>query len=426
VDTSTFTRGRIRVRAPSKKLSDLQKLCIAHAMRYSDGPFQQEPNCSRLHRDYIFAPTHSLQSELCMILQDRYFLLLDVNFTSAADISPDDIAKEISFDDYKYHTTPWSSMEHSFDPSKYVTAHEVAFAPKGDHSANVSIWFDAFTVKLEQSQIKRSRRLKQKKKTQTRNDHTHPNANGALISRTSSSVFPTGPPDIDPFVPMLPAEDQDKSNDLIMAIMQHRIEYIILNSCLSVNEDQKKKLYLRMKELQKTYMSMAKFHEKWTWPKREGMGHVTVTTKAPPGNIMPYIPLKNNKKNPCMHTWHAFTQTIGALNAQADCPVQSPVASDTKRLGIFLSLDGSIPRTNHGGQVRLPHILSNMGASQIGIVHGSREMDITWNEILLGQPENGVWEAALRLHNKKTETPISNANNKARDTPLSTIPFVQA
>ena len=39
----------------------------------------------------------------------------------------------------------------------------IAFGPKGDHFANVSIWFDVLPIKLEQSQIKRSRRLKQKK-----------------------------------------------------------------------------------------------------------------------------------------------------------------------------------------------------------------------------------------------------------------------
>mmetsp|Transcript_543 Transcript_543/g.1198 ORF Transcript_543/g.1198 Transcript_543/m.1198 type:complete len:358 (-) Transcript_543:396-1469(-) len=357
-----------------------------------------------------------------MILQDRYFLLLEVNFTSTSELSPEDVVKEISFDDYKSRTTPWSPTGHLFDPSKCVTAHEVAFAPKGDHNANVSIWFNALPVKLEQSQIKRSRRLKQKKKAQIRNDHTRPNTNGALISRTSSADFPTGPPDIDPFVPMLPAEDNDDIHCLIMAIMEHHIDSIILNNCSAVDEEQKKKLLLRTEQLQKTFVGMAKFHEKWTWPKREGMGHVTVTTKAPPGNIMPYIPLKNNKKNPCLHTWHTFVKTIGMLNTHAH---HSSANDDTRRLSVFSSFDDSIPRTNYGSKASFPHILSGVGGWNAE-ARSSLKKNGTWREILLGLPENGKWEAALRLHNKKQEGSTNNTISKARNMPLSTIPFVQA
>ena len=67
-----------------------------------------------------------------MILQDWYFLLFHINCTSVADGSPEDLAKEKSFDYYKYHTTSWLSMEHSFNPSKYATAYDVAFTPKGN------------------------------------------------------------------------------------------------------------------------------------------------------------------------------------------------------------------------------------------------------------------------------------------------------
>ncbi|KAL7537243.1 hypothetical protein ACHAXR_007688 [Thalassiosira sp. AJA248-18] len=412
---SIFTGGIGK--AISKKLTLLQKLCIVRLMRSSDGLFQQESSSSQLHRDYIFAPTHSLHSELCMILQVRFFLLIDVNFTRASELAPEYIVKEISFEEYKSRTTPWSATGHGFDPSKCVVAHEVAFAPKGDHNANVSIWFDALPIKLEQSQIKRSRRLKQKKKSQIRN-HTRPNANGALISRTSSADFPTSPPEIDPFVPMLPADDQDDSHRLIMAIMDHCINSIIFRNCSSVDGEQKKKLYAHMKQLQKTFMGMTKFHEKWMWPKREGMGHVTVATKAPPGNIMPYIPLKTDKKSPCMHTWHTFGKTIGMLNTHADH--LSP-NDDTKRLGVFLSFDG----TNQGGKAKPPYILSNL-RGWWNAEATSPKKDGTWKEILLGLPENGKWEAALRLHNKKREGSIDNTTTKARNMPLSTIPFVQA
>mmetsp|Transcript_26356 Transcript_26356/g.56584 ORF Transcript_26356/g.56584 Transcript_26356/m.56584 type:complete len:357 (-) Transcript_26356:331-1401(-) len=355
-----------------------------------------------------------------MILQARYFLLLDIDFTSAADVSPEDTVKEISFDEYTSYTTPWSETDHPFDPSRCVTAHEVTFAPKGDHSANLSIWFDTLPVKLVQSQIKRSRRIKQKKKTHIRNEHTGPNANGALLNRTTTADFPTGRPDIDPFVPMLPADDHEDSHNLIMAIIEHRINSIILSNCSSVDAEQKKKLHMRMKQLQKAFMGMAKFQEKWTWPKREGMDHLTRFTNCPPGNIMPYIPSKTHKKSPCIHTWHSFVKTIGTLNTDVDHLSSN---DDAKRLSVFLSFDGSAPRTSLGGNTkRPPHIIADVWWNAEA---SSPKKDGTWKEILLGLPENGKWEAALRLHKKKKEGSIDNTTIKSRNMPLSTIPFVQ-
>jgi len=415
---SVFAGGLRPTNTPSEKLSDLQKLCVVRLMRSGDG-LSGEPASSQLHRDYVFAPTHSLHNELCMILQVRYFFLPSVNLTSAVDACREDMAKEISFDEYKFRTTPWSATDNMFDPSKCITAHEVAFAPKGDPTANISIWFDALPVKLEQSQIKRSRRLKQKKKIQIRNEHTRPNANGALISRTSSADFPSGPPDIDPFVPMLPAGDDEKSHHLIMAIVEHRIKSIVINNYSSMDEEQKNNLHEHMTRLRQEFLGMHNFHKKWTWPKRVGMENVTITTKAPLGNTMPYIPLKDNNQSPCMHIWGSFVNSISMLNTHADHS-----SGGTKRLAVFLSIDGSIPSPNLGGNTNLPHIRPHI-FDWWNVEASSAQQEGTWKEILLGLPENGQWEAALRLHIKKREG--SNLTvNKARNMPLSTIPFVQA
>jgi hypothetical protein len=395
----------------SEKLSHLQKLCIVRLMR------SEEKGSSQLHRDYAFAATDSVHSELCMILQARYFALLDVNFTSAAEVSSNDVVEEISYEEYKARTTPWSTAGMLYNPSKFVTAHEVAFAPKGEHCANVSIWFDAVPIRLEQSQIKRSRRLKQKKKAQIRNEHTHSNANGALISRTSSADFPAGPPKIDPFVPMLPAEDDSDSHKLIMAIIEHRINSIILQSCVSVYQEQIEELFAREAQLAKMFAGRAMFHEKWTWPKREGMGHVTISTKAPPGNIMPYIPLKNSMNSPCVHNWRTFVKTICKSNASIDSP---SMIGGLKRLSVFRSIDGSIPRTSCDGPARLPHILSK---PMISNQSSSIKNDEIWKEILLGLPENGRWEMALCLHKSQKEGSFDHTTT--RNMPLSTVPFIQ-
>lgn len=398
-----FTGGIVPAPGPFEKLSALQKLCIVRCMRTKDGLSDQEFG-SQLHRDYVFTPTHSLHSELCMILQSRYFFLPDVNFVSVDGVSH--IVEEISFEEYEFCSARWSANQ-----SKYISAHEVAFAPKGDHSANVSIWFDATPIQLAQSQIKRNRRLKQKKKAQIRNEHTGPNANGALINRTSVADFPTIPPAIEPFVPMLPAEDNQDSLNLINHMIDHRIDSLILKNCSSVDDEQKKQLNHRMKELQTTFMGMIKFQEKWTLPKREGMGNLTITSKAPRGNVMPYIPLKTNKKSPCIHIWDNFANNIGNTCANTN--------NHTKRLSVFLSLDGSLPRANKERDAKLPHILSNKNGN-LNTTTRSPKKDGTWKEILLGLPENGQWEAALRLHNNN-ENMFKDI--KAQYMPLTSLPF---
>ena len=374
----------------SEKVSELQKLCIVRKLRGGD---------SMLSRDYLFSPTHSLNSELCMILQERYFLLPDVSYTSVGDVSATDVVKEISSDEYEARTTPWT-IGHSFDPTKVVTAHEVAFAPKGDHSANVSIWFDAEPIKLEPSQIKRSRRLKQKKKSAAK--HTAPNANGALISCTTNTDFPSGYPEIDPFVCMLPANNNGESHGLIMSIIEHRINCIIIEDCSSyVTEEQIAMVYAGLNKVRESFVSLFKFHEKNTWPKREGMTQINRFTMAPPSNTMPYV--GSDKTSPCIRKWKSFVETIGLVNASID------TMSTSSRLDAFKSFCKS------SGKSSLPRIKS----------HDWWAYDAsydTWREVVLKLPEDGNWQAAILLHKKKA---LNNATTGARDTPLSTIHFVQ-
>ena len=396
-----FAAGRAPASTLPRKLSDLQRLCIVHVMRGGDGPFQQGEYSSRLHRDFVFSPTHALCGELCMVLQARYFLLLQHPPRSACDI-----VKEISFEEYQARTTPWSAG-YPFDPRRCATAHEVAFAPKGDHGANVSIWFDARPVELEEGQVKRRRRLKQRRKSRFQ-DYVRPNANGALICRTSPFDFPAGPPDVDPFVPMLPATDHEDVHGLLMAIVEHRIDSIILDNCSSINEDAAKMMHLRTKRLRQIFMGMLFHHQKWVWPKREGMDCVTSSTKAPPCNAMPYAPPKNRTRN-CLHAWHSFVRAIGAPSAQDNV---SPTNHDTKRLGVFLSFSESTPAS-------LPHILSRANAK----ADNSSNEDDTWKEIILGCPKDGKWGAAQRLYKKKREGIGCNA---MWNVPLSTTAFVQA
>eukprot|EP00985_Skeletonema_marinoi_P006049 scaffold2622_cov165-Skeletonema_marinoi.AAC.1 len=100
----------------------------------SSGGCEASQQLHLLHRDYIYAPTHSLNSELCMILQTRYFLLLDEEYDNNQGSIPaaadkHEFVKEISFDEYKSRTTPWNSG-YRLNKNKVVMATEVAFAPK--------------------------------------------------------------------------------------------------------------------------------------------------------------------------------------------------------------------------------------------------------------------------------------------------------
>ena len=155
-----------------------------------------------------------------------------------------------------------------------------------------------------------------------------------------------------------------------------------------------------MKKLQSSFTSLCKFHDNHHPPKREGMEHVTRHTQAPPGNIMPYIPSKTFKKSHCVHNRNTFVKTIGMVNTHDDnVPAK---ADNTKRLDAFLHSDAwwktaSLPKE-----------------------------DDTWREILHGLPEqNGKWEATLRVHNNKASA-AALTSNKARNMPLSAVPFVQS
>jgi hypothetical protein len=211
---------------------------------------------------------------------------------------------------------------------------------------------------------------------------------------------------------MLPAKDNVDSHKLIIDIIKHFINSMIHASCPSLDNEQTKKLPMRMQQLAKTFEGLNMFHKKWTWPKRVGMEKVTMITKAPPGNIMPYIPSKSSANSPCVHIWNSFVKT---MNAYFD---NLPANDCGRRLSIFRSLaDGSISPCA-GGSARLPHILSNSSDKA-----SSTKSDGTWEEIVLGQPENGRWETALRFHDKKRETSFN--HTIARNLPLNTNPFVQ-
>lgn len=405
-DTYAFAE---EVSSSPEKLSHLQKLCIVRLLREFDGlgyPNFCEESTSQLHRDYTFTATHSLHSELCMILQPtRYFLLMEVDY-STGDVWPDEIVVEISFEEYKSRAMPCSIGRVHFTPytpDKVVTAHEIAFAHKGDHTSNLSIWFDALPIELGQSQVKRSRRLKQKKVSQIV-EHNPPHADGALISKRNSADFPSGTPDIHPYVPMVPVDDNDKSYDLIQAIIRNRINSIIIENYPSVNnKEQMMLLRMRTKQLKEEFMDMMMFHKKWTFPKRDGMNNITRSSKAPPNNIMPYV---SSEKSPYISIWNTFVKNVGQ--------VCLPVNDDSYPECLNTSFFGSRAKSKEANC--LPRLKPSDPSSQT---------NKTWQEVVLGLPGDGKWSDAISLHQKNMNEQ-ANASIETRNLPLSTLHFVQA
>ena len=242
------------------------------------------------------------------------------------------------------------------------------------------------------------RRLKEKKQLIFA-EFSSPNANGALISRTSPADFPELAPDIDPFVPMLPADDCEWSHGLIMDIIEHRIVFIILANCYPTDEDKQQHLNLHMKKLEEMFLGVAMFHQKWTWPKREGMGHVDASTMAPPGNAMPYIPSKTNKESQCAGIWNTFSKTLGKLDMS-----RSPLNDRTKRLSVFCFLEDGRSGTRQDDKHMLPHILNKPGRWRNDEDNLSKK-HAAWKDIILPWPWGGEWEYEL---NRVTSTRSQN------------------
>lgn len=407
-------RDQEKIRNP-KTFTELQRLCCVVSMdRGQDSNCEEDKDVSSSDRiDYIFSPTHSIMNELCMILRVKYFLLLDVDY-SKGNVCVDDIVREISEEEYKDRTRPWSSKEFPFSPSKVVKVHKLAFGPKGDHFANISFWFDEEIIPLEQSEIKRIRRAKQKNKTSIRNGHTRPHANGFLVSCTSSADFACNRSlAFDPFVPMIPAEDNSFVESLVDAIMMHRVNYLISkNLPLELKSLKEKELAKQMDDAMHNFFGYWDFFNRWVWPKRKEMESVNALSMAPSKNSIHYEPsTTNTRANQMCKIWRSF---VGQHDANAD-PLQLPMAENAKRLKVFRSMQKRVDTRS-----KLP----KLGTGRDG---GASKPTEAWDEIVLGKSVNGInkWETTKRIHEERIANSQDAATISRSNMPLSTVPFVQ-
>lgn len=239
----------------------------------------------------------------------------------------------------------------------------------------------------------------QKSKTSIKKGHTRANANGALIARTSPVDFRCGGPVIEPFVYMIPAEDDVESNRLLDDIIEHRIDYIIstTNSPTNRKEVQDQTLRSREQQLKKSYEALSTFHKLWMCPPRTGLDSIDFRTQAPPGNAITYTPIGSNEA-PCDpgNLWQGFVENMVGNNEVS--------LEHKSRLPIFHSLN---LRSDNGRPIpRFSHSDNNVID------------DDTWKQLLLGH--RGDWSNARELYEIKMR-----GSPPARNLPLSTIPFVQ-
>lgn len=130
-------------------LSELQRLCIVLEMHtdvthldfvysptdcefvWSCFQLWSSPSQSKLvFRIYFVQP--GMSGQPCMVLQTRYFQLLDMDqLQETPSVSIDNIIKEVNFDVY--------NVKKYKSPGAFVCVHEVAFDSKGKRSCNLSL-----------------------------------------------------------------------------------------------------------------------------------------------------------------------------------------------------------------------------------------------------------------------------------------------
>ena len=316
------------------KLSEVQRLCIVRTMT-------QNRNAS--DHDFIYSNKHCLNGQACLVLQTRYFRVLQPN-PSAVAIELEDIIQEVS------------STE--FDPrsNAMVRADEIIFESKGKHNCNRSIWFDANVTHWGGRSFKR----------QAPNDLCNLDER-ALFRMPKNETFESNLPTITPHVLMQPKDDCKEGHDLIDAILEHRINSILASQgCRSYWLN-------NFATLKADFARLQKIAEKWTWPSLTKRQVNIIVQKMREDHVnSEYVPIDVSEENmPLLAIWNTF---VGEQHQMK------------KRLDVFVSLT---IQEEKGSYEKLPHITN----SRTKFV--SKLSEDTWKELLLGK--DGPWTNA-KMH----------------------------
>ncbi len=238
--------------------SDIYRLMIILEMRKS-----------KLGQSFVYMPTHIVCGELCMLIQNRRFNVVQKK-------NPDS--------SYSWHVNELSTKEISDintagqqQSTKIVNAYEIAFGPVGDPSARpLSVWFDIPCSNLtpctqkEAKNHKRSRhRLKKnrkKEKVQTIGKNQNPNdKHHALDNSDDLSLDSLSVESFNHYQPL----DQ-ATYDHTTAILEHRLSVLQLHNCHNTDSVKYKETFQNLvqnhKGLKHTFESLRRHWMSWSWP----------------------------------------------------------------------------------------------------------------------------------------------------------------
>mmetsp|Transcript_17112 Transcript_17112/g.35715 ORF Transcript_17112/g.35715 Transcript_17112/m.35715 type:complete len:768 (+) Transcript_17112:318-2621(+) len=373
-------------RFKSHKMSEAQKIAIVLSM-HRESRVKIADNAHNQYLDFTYVPTHCINGQPCMILQSRYFRLLDCKSTPAwgnkhgedrnvsSFVSIKDLVEEISEDAYHDWTIGSSNS--------MIRVHEVAFDSKGKRSANQSIWFDADHTPCSNN--------KAKKLSKKGEDHWQLNdRSGALFCMPKNDTFECSLPSISPYVCMVPMEDSHAGLKLIEKILEHRLGSILHTQGLSFKKFPlgKTELDTSFVELKKEFTLMKVHSEKWSWPKTSNMDHICKATEE--RNQTAYFP-----RAPPRATYKAITPAIWKSFIQNLCASDDELAHK-KRLNVFRSITAKNKQSKHIPLIRPSHYKTGQS------IPAENLSEATWKELLHG--EKGAWKNAVDSYKAKLQS----------------------
>ncbi|KAL7508561.1 hypothetical protein ACHAXN_005625 [Cyclotella atomus] len=345
-----------------QKISDLQKLCIVVAMR-KPSKISTDTGAHNASSDFTYEPTHCLNGQPCMILQNRFYRLLD--YKEKVHVSSiEDVVEEISMQEYNCLANNLT-----------VKAYEVVMDSKGKRSANLSIFFDVDVSSCSNNKAKRV--SKKGEEHWQLEDKT-------LFCIPKNDAFLSGLPQTKPYVMMQPVDDKQEGHDLIDDILQHRIGTLLAKEDCTYDECNKKTLDEKEAELKSILRCMMDTLKREYWPVTSNMDHIKKSTEE--RNHTEYHPSDvEDARNACK-LWDCFVHN---LNAKDD-----EVEPSSSRLSVFKSFTSKQDTITN-----VPHLMNKKPTqlpTQTSDLHVS---ETTWKELLEGQP--GSWAAAKYTHDVK-------------------------
>ena len=340
LDVLIFERDFMSACRPVKMIDEVYKLAIARDM---------QANVTSSDRNFVYSNQHCLYSQVCLVLQTKYYRLRSLRTGFAIDI--EHIVQEVPKHEYN-----------SRDPMM-VKADEVVFESKGHPNCNHCIWFNAEFTK---SSAWKNKQNTSRGVCQDRDSlFCLPHNNDIL----KAMLYATEPP-----MMLMQSKDECKEGHMLIdSIWHHRIGWILSSRAISCNWID------NFHELNKDFSRLQQMVKRDSWPtlSNEQVSKIFEGTNACAGhNSTFYDP--NFESEDTAALWNSFVgELIGGHH-------------QTKpRLNVFTSMTS---KEDTSTAKDLPHITN----SSTGFI--SRYSQDTWQELLLGL--DGPWTRALMNHSK--------------------------